>query len=557
MFERVAPQSQAQAPAAVVARPAISLAGAAFGHRVPEGRAQAADPALPSRRVIAALTAGMLLAGIGVGVALPSRRRSALSDSARSALTASLLAAAAAERSAGAPAPQAKAPASAVSTSQEPTASSTQAPRQNAAETHHAMNGNAGAEQEAGAGAAEGEAGSVGSPSGSGSPAGSGNSPSGSGSHEAPPPVSPALLSQITHVWVIVLSGGSFEETLNHRSLAPYLAGQLVPKGALLTHYSLVAGSPLANDIALLSGQGPNPETERGCPTYDALAPAGVGAHGLATGSGCLYPASVQTLADQVQTAALSWRAYLQDMAPTEVGAQGAPAGTSTCRHPQPGGPEPIVPPSAGHDYLLSRNPFVYFDSLIESQACTQDDVDLSRLKADLAAPSQTPGLSWIVPAACDDGSGAVCGNGAPSGLAGADAFLREVVPQILATAAYREHGLILITFDASQEAASHAASDTRAPTAAKAGEGQGRRVGALIVSPFVRSGTRTDESFNTYSLLKSLERLFGVPLLGHASEPDVAELGGQVYRSASNTTLASAAAARGTRTGRQLSGWR
>lgn len=233
------------------------------------------------------------------------------------------------------------------------------------------------------------------------------------------------------------------------------------------------------------------------------------------------------------------------------------PADPSTCRHPQPGGSESNLSPSAGHDYLVSRNPFVYFDSLIESQACGEDDVGLSKLKADLATPPQTPGLSWIVPAACDDGSEVVCGNGAPSGLAGADAFLREVVPQILATAAYREHGLILITFDAGPNASSHQASNTRASTATSATEGQGRRVGALIVSPFVRSGIRTNEPFNTYSLLKSLERLFGVPLLGHAAEPGLAELGGRVYRRVSNTTLASAAAAQGTRTGRQLSGWR
>lgn len=552
-------QNRAQPHTAGAARPATSLAGAACKHGAPEPDAHAAGPRLPSRRVVAALTAGMLLAGVGVGAALPARRRSTLSGSASSALTASLLAdVAAGHRAAAAPAPQA-APAAAAAAAKEPTASSTQASAEGAAEVGPASNGNASLGQEAQTGAAGSEAGSTGSPAGSGPPSGSGNgaSGSGSGSHGAPPPVSPALLSQITHVWVIVLSGGSFEETLDHRSLAPYLARELLPKGALLTRYSLIASSPLANDVALLSGQGPNPETERDCPTYTALAPASVNAHGLATGSGCLYPASVQTLADQVRTAALSWRAYLQDMAPAEAGAPAAPADASTCRHPQLGGSEPNLSPSAGHDYLVSRNPFVYFDSLIESQACAQDDVGLSQLKADLATPPQTPGLSWIVPAACDDGSEVVCGNGAPSGLAGADAFLREVVPQILATAAYREHGLILITFDAGPNASSHQASNTRASTAASAAEGQERRVGALIVSPFVRAGVQTDETFDTYSLLKSLERLFGVPLLGDAANPDVAELGSQVYRSASNTTRASAAAARGTRTGRQLSGWR
>jgi hypothetical protein len=61
--------------------------------------------------------------------------------------------------------------------------------------------------------------------------------------------------------------------------------------------------------------------------------------------------------------------------------------------------------------------------------------------------------------------------------------------------------------------------------------------VGALIVSPFVNAGAKNSEAFDAYSLLKSLERLFGVPLLGHAAKQGVTELGARIYRSTFNTT--------------------
>lgn len=480
-----------------------------------------AGPRLPSRRATVAIAAAVLAASIGLGAALPGGKADSLAASARSPLNAALLAAIAAERD----------------------HRSSAAPK--------SSTGSGGAESESGSGqeasggeetstpAAEAQSGketsgsgseTTGESSGQGSEEQTGGSAGGSGSSgkatATPPPAS--LLSQITHVWVISLSGGSFGAALATQSSDPYLAKQLVPKGTLLEDYSLVSESPVANDVAMLSGQGPNLETEKGCATYSPVTPPELSSKGFTTGSGCVYPASVHTLADQTTEAALTWRAYVQDMAPAAGSPQSAST-PSTCRHPATGGTEPIASLAPGDDYVFARNPFVLFDSLIESQACAKDDVDLSGLSADLANGAQTPNLNWIVPAACDDGAKADCGAGASTGLAGADSFLKSVVPEITATADYKQHGLILIAFDSP---ASSAGKDPE-------------QVGALVLSPFVNAGKRNQESFNTYSLLKSLERLFGVPLLGHAADQGVTELDTEVYHSATNTTLARTALAR------------
>ena len=55
--------------------------------------------------------------------------------------------------------------------------------------------------------------------------------------------------------------------------------------------------------------------------------------------------------------------------------------------------------------------------------------------------------MSFIYADPCDDGSSAPCYRGAPSGGRPADKFLSSTVPQIMNSAAYKQSGLILITF--------------------------------------------------------------------------------------------------------------
>jgi hypothetical protein len=333
-------------------------------------------------------------------------------------------------------------------------------------------------------------------------------------------------------VWVIALSGTSFSAALADPTADPYLAKQIVPKGTLLSDYTLSSSSALGNGIALLSGQSVNLDTEQNCPTYSELQPPTINAtRGLAEGVGCVYPTAVKTLADELTAGSLTWKAYVQGMetsAPANssgaapagsatpgVDAQSQPTTGVTCRRPELGAVDPNHAPVPGDPYITYRNPFVYFDSLLSEGACASNDMDLSQLQASLTTPANTPGLSWIVPSACSDGSATSCAPGAPAGLAAADGFLKEVVPQILATSAYSKEGLIVIVPDSTPASPTSAAS---------------KPVGALLLSPFVHSGARVTESFNDFSLLKSISLLFGVLPLGHANDPSTVSFGATVY---------------------------
>jgi hypothetical protein len=263
-----------------------------------------------------------------------------------------------------------------------------------------------------------------------GSGAGEGSTPSGGG------------LPPVKHVFLVVLSDQGSTAAFGPSSPAPYLAKTLTHEGELLENYYAVAGGELANGVALVSGQGPTPQTAADCPLYTDLTPGTVGAEGQVQGSGCVYPRTTLTLGNQLSADGKTWRAYVEG-----IGA-GAPGQPTACSHPTPGAADPFNAPTPGDGYVTWRNPWVYFHSVIDVPACAQSDVGLPQLAKDLRQARSTPTLAYIVPDRCHDGSEAPCAPGAPAGLPAAETFLRTVVPEIKASAAYKEGGLIAVTFD-------------------------------------------------------------------------------------------------------------
>lgn len=322
------------------------------------------------------------------------------------------------------------------------------------------------------------------------------------------------VLPPITHVFAIVLADTGYETAFGESSPAPYLAKTLREKGELLTNYYAVAQGALANEIALVSGQGPNPATAANCPERVDVTPGTLdAATGQAQGEGCVYPAEVQSLPDLLAPSEKTWRVYAGDPSPEW------------------------------------RNPFSYFRSLADGPApCPDCTAGLDRLSADLAEEEGTPSFSYIVPGACEDGSEAPCEEGRPAGLAAAQPFLERVVPEIEASDAYEKGGLIAITF--AQAPQNVATPDTSAccatpeypnlpsPSPAPATNspvketGGGGRVGMLLLSPFVEPGSANETGYyNHFSFLLSVEELFGLaPPLGYAADPALTAFDSTVF---------------------------
>jgi hypothetical protein len=150
----------------------------------------------------------------------------------------------------------------------------------------------------------------------------------------------------------------------------------------------------------------------------------------------------------------------------------------------------------------------------------------LNQLSADLATPSRTPSFAYIAPDPCHDGSPMPCASGAPAGLPAAEGFLKQVVPEITGSKAYKENGLLAITTDEAPSSGEFADSSSccgqpqfpnlPAPSSALGPEGGGQ-VGALLLSPFIAKAGVSQEPYNHFSLLRTIEDLFGLPHLGYA----------------------------------------
>ena len=110
-------------------------------------------------------------------------------------------------------------------------------------------------------------------------------------------------------------------------------------------------------------------------------------------------------------------------------------------------------------------------------------------------------------------------------------------MPQILASPAFQHDGVLVITFDESDGPQSDAtrllrrgarAELRRMPGISGPGRRPGRRAGDLAASS--RPSTWSTTPYNHYSLLASLEELFGLPKLGYAAAPGSTASGLDVY---------------------------
>jgi hypothetical protein len=161
-------------------------------------------------------------------------------------------------------------------------------------------------------------------------------------------------------------------------------------------------------------------------------------------------------LGAQLTTAGIQWRAYMEGMS----------RGCFDSPYP----------------YALKHNPFAYYGS-----GCPSQVVSFTHFAADMKG--NVPRFVWITPGLCHDGHD--CSTGV------ADQWLSQTVPMILATSAWQDNGLLLITWDEGDDNANHVLTLAIHPTATA----QVSRV-----------------AYNHYSLLATIEDRLGVARLGRAA---------------------------------------
>jgi phosphatidylinositol-3-phosphatase len=338
---------------------------------------------------------------------------------------------------------------------------------------------------------------------------------------------------KIRHVFVIVLENQGYAATFGNPSADPYLAQMLPSQGALLESYYATGHASNDNYISLVSGQPPNAQNQADCPQFDTFTGAVMLSNGVETGTGCVYPAEVPNVGNQLTAHKITWKAYQEDMGnlPNREAA--------ACGHPAVGATDETQKAVAGDGYATRHDPFVYFHSTIDEQTyCDKHVVAMGSptgvmpaaalrgetgLATDLTSVTKTPRFSFITPNLCNDGHDYPC-TSQPSGasaLADIDSFLETWVPKITSSQAYRENGMLEIVFDEASNSETEACCEEMpgpgSPSPGITGPGGGR-VGAVILSPFIKPGTVSRTAYNHYSSLASWESLFGLPRLAYAA---------------------------------------
>jgi phospholipase C len=225
---------------------------------------------------------------------------------------------------------------------------------------------------------------------------------------------------------------------MENRSYSQAIAGryiaQLAKQYAAATNYHGVTHPSLPNYLAMTSGSTWGIADDG----FHALPPGGLGA--------------------QLTKAGVSWRAYMEGM-------------NNGCFR-------------SGYPYALKHNPFAYYGG-----ACPSNVVNFTQFPRDIAS-ADVPRFVWITPGLCHDGH--------DCSTAIADQWLAQTVPQILATGAWKEGGVLFITWDE--------------------GEDSANSVLTLVIKPDPETHT-SSAAYNHYSLLATIEDRLGVPRLGAAGK--------------------------------------
>ena len=238
--------------------------------------------------------------------------------------------------------------------------------------------------------------------------------------------------------------------------------------------YGSIVGSnaaPYLNSLIARYGQATNlyAETHPSEPNYVALTSGGL----QGTNSDGAYNLGVPNLFDQIEAAGRTWHVYAQSYPGNCYLGSGADAvadGTGA-----PG------------DYARKHNPAISYTSISGNPARCANITKLAGF--DPAAAD----FEMIVPNQINDMHSSSVGAG--------DAFLKDFVPQITSSPAFTD-SVLFITWD---EGTSNL--------------NGGGHIATIIASPNMTPGSRFDGPATHYSMLRTIELAWSMPLLGEAQK--------------------------------------
>src|SRR5579885_713504 len=262
-----------------------------------------------------------------------------------------------------------------------------------------------------------------------------------------------------SHIFEIVLENTSYEQLIGNTQ-APYF-NALASQYGLATQFYAVTHPSLPNYFVLTAGDFFGVITDCDADT-----------------ASCTQ--KQPNLADSIEQSGRTWVAYFESM-------------PAPCRTTQ------------AFPYTIHYNPFVYYiDIVTDQQRCESHVLPYNQAQffANLTT-GQVPNFVWLAPDLKHDMHEGY------STIAQGDQWLATTVAKIMASSAFKENGLLLITFDEGKDTGTP---DTAGCCGAKAGGGH---IATLVISPLGIKGFQSSIPENQYNLLSTIETAWGLPLLG------------------------------------------
>lgn len=252
-----------------------------------------------------------------------------------------------------------------------------------------------------------------------------------------------AGLPAFSHIFLIVMENKGYNQIIESPA-APYL-NSLAARYALATHYVAIDHPSVSNYLALFAGNTFTGPINDNCSTCYVDAP---------------------NLADQIESSGRTWKGYMEDL------------------------PSPCFLGYSSGLYVMRHNPFPYFADIRTNLARCNRIVPYTQMATDLAEGT-VPNFSWITPNLCDDMHNCSVSKG--------DAWLARNVPPILGSSAFRNGGVMFITWDEDEFTSFN-------------------QIATLVISPKAVPGFRSTVAENHYNLLRTIEVSWGLPPLGGAA---------------------------------------
>jgi hypothetical protein len=338
---------------------------------------------------------------------------------------------------------------------------------------------------------------------------------------KAKPASAQTIAPAVKHIFVIMLENHSQSSVIGDVN-APYITN-LAHTTAMATNYFGVTHPSMPNYVAAISGSNWFVNDDNPANRFDHT-----------------------NLVDQLEANRLTWGAYMESM-------------------PSAGYLNDFWPSSSQQLYASKHNPFVLFNDIRSNPARLAHDKPYTALAGDLAKEQTTPNFVWITPNQCHDMHGGVFTAVAPDGSDGtpcpfgsakddandaalkqkADAFVRGAVTTIEASPAWKGGSAAIFILTDENDFTGNAATDGWESAAGccdspilpagfqflgsnglpdgktwAGGMYGGGLIPAIVVTNKGKTGGYVNDTpFNHYSLLATVEQVFGLGYLGNAAD--------------------------------------